>query len=83
MSRAVSDLSGKAALSRAKVQVEKAGAFKWVANLRKEYFAVTMDESREAVTKHLGRVTFLLEPDAEQFKETLAIRAEEVPAQAA
>jgi len=52
-------------------------------NLRKEYFPVTMDEIREAVTKHFGRVTFLLEPDAEQFKETLAIRADRLPAKVA
>lgn len=52
-------------------------------NLRKEYFAVTLDEIREAVAQHFGRVTFLLEPDAEQFKETLALRAEKATAKVA
>ena len=45
-------------------------------NLRKEYFDVSLPEIIEAVTKYHGRVTFALEPDAEQYKETMAIRSE-------
>lgn len=46
-------------------------------NLRKEYFDVTLDEICEAVGKHHGLVTFLLEPPADQYRETLAIRADQ------
>lgn len=48
-------------------------------NLRKEYFDVTLDEIREAVAKEHGLVTFLLEPPADQYRETLAIKADQEP----
>ncbi len=41
-------------------------------NMRKEYFRVTLDEVRAAVEKLHGVVTFVLSPEAEQYKKTLA-----------
>lgn len=41
-------------------------------NLRREYFKVTLDEIRLAVAKHHGIVTFVLEPEAEEHRKTLA-----------
>lgn len=43
-------------------------------NLRKEYFAVTLEEIQAAVAELHGLVTFRLHPEAEQYRETLAIR---------
>ncbi|MDC0936750.1 DUF4041 domain-containing protein [Pirellulales bacterium] len=45
-------------------------------NLRREYFRVSLNEIREAVGKHFGEVTFVTVPEAEQYRETLALRAE-------
>jgi hypothetical protein len=39
-------------------------------NLRKEYFRVTLDEIRAAVEKHHGLVTFVLTPEAEDWRKT-------------
>ena len=51
-------------------------------NLRREYFRVTLDEIRRAVAKHHGIVTFVLEPEAEECRKTLAfaVPANDVPA---
>jgi len=46
-------------------------------NTRKEFFRVTLDEIRNAVTQHHGMVTFVLEPEAEEYLKTQAVvRAE-------
>jgi hypothetical protein len=45
-------------------------------NLRREFFRVTLDEIRAAVAKHFGYVTFVTEPEAEQFRKTQAMRRE-------
>jgi len=39
-------------------------------NLRREFFHITLDEIREAVKKHFGLVTFVLVPEAEEFRKT-------------
>jgi Domain of unknown function (DUF4041)/T5orf172 domain len=39
-------------------------------NARKEYFRVTLDEIRVAVEKHHGLVTFVLTPEAEEWRKT-------------
>ncbi len=41
-------------------------------NHRKEYFRVTLDEIRDAVERAHGLVTFLLVPEAEQYRKTRA-----------
>ena len=43
-------------------------------NNRKEYFRVTLDEIRAEVQKHHG-VTFLLVPEAEEYRKTIAAAA--------
>lgn len=45
-------------------------------NMRREFFRVTLDEIREAVERHFGEVTFRTMPEAEEFRKTLAMRAE-------
>lgn len=45
-------------------------------NLRKEYFNVSLDEIMQAVEQHFGKVTFIVEPNAEQYYESEAIRAD-------
>jgi Domain of unknown function (DUF4041)/Meiotically up-regulated gene 113 len=45
-------------------------------NGRKEYFRVSMEEVRAAVEKHFGLVTFVLTPEAEQWRKTQALMAE-------
>ncbi len=49
-------------------------------NMRKEYFDITLEEIRAAVAKSHGLVTFLLDPPADQYRETMAIKAENTPA---
>ena len=44
-------------------------------NARKEYFRVTLDEIRAAVEKYFGLVTFVLTPEAEQWRKTQAMLA--------
>ena len=46
-------------------------------NLRREYFRVTLDEVVAAVRKHYGTVTFVTTPEAEEFRKSSAIRADE------
>jgi hypothetical protein len=48
-----------------------------VVNMRKEYFRVTLDEIRDVVEKAHGLVTFLLVPQAEEYRKTCA--AKEAP----
>ncbi|HET6882606.1 MAG TPA: GIY-YIG nuclease family protein [Pirellulales bacterium] len=43
-------------------------------NLRREFFRVTLDEIREAVSRHFGEVTFRTVPEAEEFRKTVAMR---------
>ncbi len=43
-------------------------------NLRREYFSVSLKEIQDAVADLHGLVSFKLEPDAEQYHETNAIR---------
>ena len=45
-------------------------------NLRREYFHVTLDEIRAAVAELHGHVTFRLIPEAEQCRDTIAMREE-------
>jgi len=42
-------------------------------NQRKEYFRVTLDEIRDAVHKLHGLVTFLLVPEAEEYRKTRSV----------
>jgi hypothetical protein len=42
-------------------------------NLRREFFRVTLDEVRAAVAENFGQVTFVLEPEAEQYRQTVAM----------
>ncbi len=42
-------------------------------NLRREYINVTLDEIRRAVAKHHGIVSFVLEPEAEEYRKTIAM----------
>lgn len=51
-------------------------------NLRREYFRVSLQEIQDAVADLHGLVTFKLEPDAEQYRETLKIRKERLAATA-
>jgi hypothetical protein len=45
-----------------------------LANLRKEYFRVTLDEVRDAVAKlHHGIVTFVIAVEAEEYRKTRSI----------
>ena len=48
-------------------------------NLRREYFRVTIDEIMAAVERRHGTVTFVTKPEAEEFRKTSAIRADEEP----
>jgi hypothetical protein len=45
-------------------------------NLRREFFRVSLDEIRAAVSQHFGQVTFVLEPEAEQFRRTAVMLRE-------
>ena len=42
-------------------------------NLRREYFRVTLDEVRAAIEKHHALVTFVLTPEAEEWRKTQAM----------
>jgi hypothetical protein len=42
-------------------------------NLRREYFRVTLDEVRSAIEKHHALVTFVLTPEAEEWRKTQAL----------
>jgi hypothetical protein len=42
-------------------------------NLRREYFQVTLDEVRGAIQKHHALVTFVLTPEAEEWRKTRAM----------
>jgi hypothetical protein len=46
-------------------------------NLRREFFRVTLDEIRAAIAEHHGHVTFLTIPEAEQYRQTLAMLKEQ------
>ncbi len=45
-----------------------------VVNMRREFFRVSLDEIRVAVSKHFGPVTFHTHPEAEQFRKSMAAR---------
>jgi len=49
-------------------------------NLRREYFHVTLKEIQDAVADLHGLVTFRLEPEAEQYRTTLAMKKTDVTA---
>ena len=42
-------------------------------NLRREYFRVTLDDVRAAIEKHHALVTFVLTPEAEEWRKTQAL----------
>jgi hypothetical protein len=44
-------------------------------NPRREYFRVSLDEIRAAVDKHHGLVSFVLSPEAEEWRKTQSMRA--------
>ncbi len=44
-------------------------------NCRKEFFEVSLEEIIEAVGKLHGTITFVTEPQAEQFRESIKLRA--------
>ena len=46
-------------------------------NLRREHFRVTLDEIMAAVERHHGTVTFVTKSEAEEFRKSSAIRADE------
>jgi uncharacterized protein YoxC len=46
-------------------------------NLRREFFRISLDEVRAAVAKLHGQVTFVLEPEAEQYRQTIAMQREQ------
>jgi hypothetical protein len=46
-----------------------------LANPRREYFRVSLDEIRAAVDKYHGLVSFVLAPEAEEWRKTQAMRA--------
>ena len=48
-------------------------------NLRREYFRVTIDEIMAAVERRHGTVTFVTKPEADEFRKSSAIRADEEP----
>ena len=48
-------------------------------NLRRECFRVTIDEIMAAVERHHRTVTFVTKPEAEEFRQSSAIRADEEP----
>ena len=48
-------------------------------NLRREYFRVTIDKIMAAVERHHGTVTFVTKPEADEFRKSSAIRADEEP----
>lgn len=45
-------------------------------NLRKEYFHVSLEEIRAAVEKHHGLVSFVLTPEAEEWRKTRSMLGE-------
>ena len=45
-----------------------------LANQRREFFRVTLEEIREAVEKNFGVVTFVTVPQAEEFHRSQAMR---------
>lgn len=44
-------------------------------NMRREFFRVTLDDVRAVVAKHHGLVTFVLDPEAEEYRKSEALRA--------
>lgn len=45
-------------------------------NLRKEYFKVSLDEIIDAVHQYHGLITFVLDPPAPEYRETLALEVD-------
>lgn len=39
-------------------------------NLRREYFRVTLEEIQEAIARHHGQVTFVMVPEAEEYRRS-------------
>jgi seryl-tRNA synthetase len=44
-------------------------------NLRREFFQVSLDDIRSAVSTHFGEITFVTVPKAEEFRRTQAARS--------
>ena len=49
-------------------------------NMRKEFFKVSLEEIKKAVDKRFGEVTFVMEPAAEEYRQSVAHLAEETSA---
>lgn len=49
-------------------------------NLRKEYFRVEIDTILTAVRKHHGKVEYVAEPEALEYRESLTVSPEELVA---
>ena len=47
-------------------------------NLRKEYFAVELATILDAVRSHHGRIEYVAEPEALQYRESLEITPEQL-----
>lgn len=45
-------------------------------NYRREYFRASLDEVREAIAEHFGEVTFVTVPEAEEYRQTIAMLSE-------
>jgi len=43
-------------------------------NTRREFFRVTLDEIRDAVEQNFGTITFVTVPEAEEFRQSVAMR---------
>jgi len=48
-----------------------------IVNMRKEFFRITLDEIRNAVSEYFGEVTFVVEHEAEEYRQTVARLAED------
>ncbi len=48
-----------------------------LANLRREFFFVTLDEVHDAVKNYFGDVTFVKNPEAEEYHRSISIREEQ------
>ncbi|MCW8138204.1 MAG: DUF4041 domain-containing protein [Planctomycetota bacterium] len=49
-------------------------------NTRKEFFRVSLEEIRQAVTDLHGTITFVTVPEAEEYRKTVALEREAAPA---
>lgn len=47
-----------------------------IVNMRREFFRVSLDEIRAAVSECFGQVTFVTVPEAAEYRETVALMKE-------